>query len=656
MVDQSCHEQPDGGRGTVPRESIGGEMGYLGLPRIHLLGRFFADPSTVNNDPSHYDPAVTDPSPWQQPNGLHRFTFPDVTVVSCIDASGDLVLDDPLVGASVTSTDQPSPAKLVDLDVYQQAVPVIYGFNLQIQVTSTQTLVGSLDPCALNSLRTSRVLPTRGWQDWDGYGESSFGGDSYASGVYQGLLRVQAKDWPAGAAGVLAELRSATVTEPDGTILLAIRMVVDDFQNVPGQRDFSTGRVLATIGPLEPDEVAIPSVVGGRRLIPRPIDPKTDPWNWPDFGNVPAVFVDRGSAGKRLVLDLANAMALLQPGGTPVPTGDLAVALKGVSYAPGTFQANQDLYESFGGIVELPVPDAYWPQRSAPLQIFTSRTDIGGPILWAEDPAAPHIEAADRVFRMAPSSGQAVAVSTVRITRQGAPWTGITPGVLVQPVFAGICGATVPPQAGYPGDTPQASGALVASASAVDAQGNCQITLKVTKDPGSRTAELDGQLYFVVVYDPTEPPPDLEVVPPDQEALISVVVDSAFTGTADWSTVSEILAPYVKLYPGMTDMIDLSQEQAFFTFSVNPPWAAMDPTATPWKIPDGRVIKAGAIPLFMTRAIDDPRLMPVTRDLSTAKRDLILTYIADLQALVSPMPPATDPSSDPAPTGTGPTP
>ena len=32
-------------------------MSYLGLPRLTFAGQFQADPSTVNNDPEHFDPS-----------------------------------------------------------------------------------------------------------------------------------------------------------------------------------------------------------------------------------------------------------------------------------------------------------------------------------------------------------------------------------------------------------------------------------------------------------------------------------------------------------------------------------------------------------------------------------------------------------------------
>ncbi len=53
-------------------------MSYLDLPRFTISGNFYTDPSTVDNDPSHYDPSCTNPAPWQDPGGTHSFSFQDL--------------------------------------------------------------------------------------------------------------------------------------------------------------------------------------------------------------------------------------------------------------------------------------------------------------------------------------------------------------------------------------------------------------------------------------------------------------------------------------------------------------------------------------------------------------------------------------------------
>ena len=100
------------------------------------------------------------------------------------------------------------------------------------------------------------------------------------------------------------------------------------------------------------------------------------------------------------------------------------------------------------------------------------------------------------------------------------------------------------------------------------------------------------------------------------------------------------MTPYAKLYPGMTEQIDLTQQQAFFTFATNPPWQAFDgPNAVPYTLPNGSQIAAGSIPYLLTRDFNDPRFMPVTRDLSQDKLLCVLYYIAWIQTVVQPTPP-----------------
>ena len=97
-------------------------MSYLDLPRLHFAGRFLADPSTEDNNPNNFDPRATFSSApndpyyvlWN-PGGSHVFQFVDATVRSVADAAGTIHANgsaDPLIGASVETTDDPYPAKL----------------------------------------------------------------------------------------------------------------------------------------------------------------------------------------------------------------------------------------------------------------------------------------------------------------------------------------------------------------------------------------------------------------------------------------------------------------------------------------------------------------------------------------------------------------
>jgi hypothetical protein len=222
--------------------------------------------------------------------------------------------------------------------------------------------------------------------------------------------------------------------------------------------------------------------------------------------------------------------------------------------------------------------------------------------------------------------------------------------VKVVPVVNGIQGATVPWAAGYRGDTPQARGALKASISQPDRHGWATVALRAVKDPGYRTPYLDGQLYFIVVYT-GQTPPNLKQAPAAQESQISCVVWSSYQVNRDpeWPEIATILEPYVKLFPYMTGLIDLSDEHTFQIFGTNPPWEPPPPSPpqfvppTPYTLPDGKQIARGAIPFYMTRPLTDPRYMPVSRDLSPNKMLTVLYFMFNLQQRIPVVPPQPPP-------------
>src|SRR6201998_2755996 len=189
-----------------------------------------------------------------------------------------------------------------------------------------------------------------------------------------------------------------------------------------------------------------------------------------------------------------------QPGAAAVPPGELN-AILGDGTAIGSFQATQDFYQNLGGIIELPVSDNQWAAQDQPLNLFKNLEGIGGPYLWLESTSGLAIDAIDQVFRLAGHAGT-TATARVRIAQWGKPASGFEPAVIVVPVVPKNQGASVPWSAGYKGDTAQADGALEATVTAVDALGDCIVTLTVMHDPGSRTSQLDGQLYYIMVYDP----------------------------------------------------------------------------------------------------------------------------------------------------------
>ena len=142
-------------------------------------------------------------------------------------------------------------------------------------------------------------------------------------------------------------------------------------------------------------------------------------------------------------------------------------------------------------------------------------------------------------------------------------------------------------------------------------------------------------------------PPNLKKAPAQQESQISCVVWSRYNVNPkpEWQQVAAILEPYVKLFPYMTSLIDLSDPHAFQIFGTNPPWQPPPPSPpqfvppTPYTLPNGEQIARGAIPFYMTRPLSDPRYMPISRDLSPNKQLTVLYFLYNLQQQIPVVPP-----------------
>jgi len=518
-------------------------------------------------------------------------------------------------------------------------------------------------------VRFDRVLPTRGWQNWDSYGWGSFGGDSNASGVYQSVLRVDPNCWPAESGSpILDQLRQATIQDAAGNLLLAIRFVLDAYQNVPWHSaDFRIGRALATIGPVKPGD-PVQCLAGTRWLAGRTAQ-STDPWNQPSFYGAPFQVMqgpaDDPFAGPYVALDLGNALATTYSTVAPfalgelIDLGELSVYIgdgsTGIVGSP--FQVTGPFYNGQGGIQRLPLTAAQaTAAASAPFSITSSLTTLNGingatlngqPVLWQEDAAGTWVACDGRNFQLASdASGQTSVTSNVYVTVFGQPAQDYSLAVTVVPCMQGNGAATVPWSAGYSGNTSQSAGALQASVTQA-AAGVFQLSTQVVSDPGSRTPELDCQLYFLCFTGPGLPPlnPNLNPAPPPQEQMVSCVAWASYplNTTPTFAEVQSIMKVYDKLFRAMHQRMDLLDQQTFFTFSLNPPWVALQGAfhgqeAGTWTLPGGELICSGTIPYYMTREITDPRFMPIMRNLSPNKRDTVLYYSYNLQQQQDPPP------------------
>src|SRR5262245_26727390 len=143
IVSLDCSLRSDRRR-HVPHR--GPPMSYLDTPRLTFAGRFFADPSTVDNNRNNFNlgvPLNQDP-PGPNNNysvgwnfqGSHVFKFDRCTVRAIDTGSGPATAGDPLIGGAVESTLDvfKYPAKLVDLDSDQQSVSQVWGLAVRVVV------------------------------------------------------------------------------------------------------------------------------------------------------------------------------------------------------------------------------------------------------------------------------------------------------------------------------------------------------------------------------------------------------------------------------------------------------------------------------------------------------------------------------------------
>src|SRR6185436_16740484 len=121
-------------------------MSYLDLLRLHFAGKFFSNPSTVNNHPAHYDNASFDRTKhwksgsggsashgWWNPEGANLFKFEDVKIRTAIYRDGNpaSVNKDAVLALAVESRGR-NPGKMVDLDPDQQLVSMIFGLDIAL--------------------------------------------------------------------------------------------------------------------------------------------------------------------------------------------------------------------------------------------------------------------------------------------------------------------------------------------------------------------------------------------------------------------------------------------------------------------------------------------------------------------------------------------
>lgn len=553
-------------------------MSYLNLPRLVFAGQFQADVSTVNNDPEHFNtarfrsnyqlPGSGASNGWWNPNGTGAWRFRNCVVTSVVYRDGSTCSDpnlDPVIGLAVNGSDTRVEGKLVDLDSEQQMVSEIWGFS--VNLGSADAGVGFKSRFAVAPFADIWVCYPAGQPD------------SFFSAYYQSVLE-QVQVIGVGTSRFLSELLQDKTQTPDQ---FSIKFNVDGFDDSMDTADFTFGRVVGSIGLREAGEPR--HFVPGRRL-----------WAVPGQTANDAIGQIKGNV---LTLDLGNSLPTKAAGGARADSGSLTIALLPNASAPQllaevNYQA-PGWYESTAGIVSINLNDA---QLKSAQQTPLGLVQNGVQPLLAEASNGQWVRADQFVYRFNPPE---TAVVKFYATSFGQPLANAQISLTYDP--SAMAGQTTqgpapgPQQVGVP-----QSALLFNNTINTGSDGVAEMTLR-SSNPGNPRGYIDGQVYGVTYQLGSVPPPLGSVS--NGALTLNALVFSGYDIPAvpDWmSDVRPIFQQYADLYPIMHKIVDLSN------------YASLTSRISALK----NVFKA---------PVSDPNYMPVTRDLSTRKREMLLKWL-----------------------------
>jgi hypothetical protein len=578
-------------------------MSYLDIPRLHFSGRFQADISTVNNDVRYYDNAgfqekyqTTNDGGWN-PEGTAIFRLVDCKITGARSAQGSISTPagDPVIGMALENANDRVFGKLVDLDPQQQMVSQIWGMRLRLTDSKEPALfTGDFEPAAFTNL-------------WTRQQKASDPMDQMYGAVYQSVLRNVA--WQGSPdSKVLDELRQAT---QDG--YLAININVYGYGRDPAIPRYTFGRVSGTISPYNSSEPK--HFVMGRQLIAAgangsPVNPVNGVYTFQA-----KVLPDN----KTLTVDLGNALPIVDASGALLPIGALQMAV--LKTDPNALQTTVAADQvAILGTVDY--QETTWYDQTAGVQDFDFSNDpwivanIGSRTLALVQPGAHnaytvmvqetlgglYVRADDFVCRIEPNQSAEVDLYA---SRYGSPLSAsVTLGV-----NAGAMGGTgagdqpLDPPVPTPDIATPANGATWPATLTTDSHGKAVLTIKAAVlNPQYPRGYIDGQLYGIGYQLTQRPAASLD----NFWNFISVLVFSPFHAPpqpAWFSDIQPILQQYGNLYPIMSKhLVDLGDY-------------------------DSVVENLKILELAFSLAVEDPNHMPVTRDLSEAKRDMILKWM-----------------------------
>ena len=575
-------------------------MSYLNSPRLTFAGQFQADPSTVNNDPNHFNNATFQPNfqdwgngatnGWWNPEGTGNWRFIGCKITSVTYKDGTIVTDpkdDPIIGMSIMDADSRVTGKIVDLDSQQQSVSMLWGLTVRIVDGEKCPVKGDFEPVAFNDIWWARQNPPTGMVS--------------AAAVYQSVIHnLEWTDYPEIKSRYLDELKKES---PDR---LSIKFNVDLFCDDHANYQFTLGRIVGSIGPSKKEEPKHFTV--GRQLMPALTMNPNIPGYLPD-NSIYFACASIDEKTSQVFLDLGNSLRT-GPKGNISESRNLTLAVKkgyqDYKNLNSIDYQTENWYEQNGGIVSIKLTDEQLTlAQTYPLAVVSENVSL-------IEEVPDYVRADQFVFRMNPGeeteidfyashlgklkSGQAIICqfqeSLINIMGQGngVPPTS-TPNILSfekQIVTDKSGKAILKLRAGDP-ENPRGfvDGQVYALWYYIKGQATANFSIDITSNP------------------PTILPTTLSAIDPNN--FISILVFDSVPKSAvknpTWDDIQPTMQQYANLYPLMSkgifnlaekDVVDKNAEILKFVFS---------------------------------KEKTDPNYMPATRDLSRDKQKMIINYL-----------------------------
>lgn len=567
-------------------------MSYLDLTRLNFMGYFQADVSSINNVTSNYDIATFDPatSPmlWN-PVGTGSFRLLDCRITGGSIDGVPVAASDPCMGVSLENSAMRVAGKLVDLDPQQQAVSEIWGMKVRLAKGENLSVFnGDYLPAPFINLWTRQ--------------QKAQPGDQKAAAVYQSIL--QNINWSDAANSPL--LQALQAASPHGCLSINMNVYGYSYSSTNNNPRYTMGQVVGSIGPYDPAEPK--HFVVGRQMVPTGAQVRFN-----DFTCLVHARQTKVSA------DLGNALMLIDATSGLAPGGDLILALYKQDSAPGSLNdVPPGQVEVIGTLTQAEYTEAGWYGRTAGIVDFDYGSNawlrdniathslllLGAQVEKDGNPVYPvhvqeslgglYVRSDNFVFRLNP--GEQAEVELIA-SQYGQPLAQAA--INLSPTYGTIDnGADSEPPVCTPAD---AIGFPPQITSNQDGKAHFSITAS-SSGPGNPRGYIDGQVYGIGYQLATLPPAYVS----NNWNFISLLAFDAtpMPEAPTWyQDIQPVLKQYANLYPIMSKyLVDLANY--------------------------GSVVdNLSILQLAFSLPRENPNHMPVTRDLSRDKRDIILRWL-----------------------------